>query len=154
MRAGRPTNAMPKPNVLCAPAFSHSVWLCCHVAWCQVVGCEGRWNNVVSCEVGDNVLRCEMSCHVWWCDVASRHHIWCDVKWYHVMSCDVLSCDVMRCDGMLCACDEMWLVVRSCYVMRSVCVIWWIGRWCAVNFGGLMSEYYHSELQNTTRYYI
>lgn len=107
--------------------------------------CGELWGD----ERGGNVLPCEMSCHVWWCDVASRHHIWCDVKWYHVMWCALMWCDAMRWNVM-----RLWWDVVSCYVMRSVCVIWWNGRWCAVNFGGLMSEYYHSELQNTTQYYL
>ena len=77
----------------------------------------------------------------------------CGIMQCHVMWCHLMWSDAMQCDGMLCARDAVWLVVRSWYVIRNGCVIWWIGRWCAVNYGEPMSQYYDSVLQSTTPHY-
>ena len=67
-----------------------------------------------------------------WCDVLS-----CDVMWSDVTSCDLMWIDAMWCNGMgytgmgwegcvlviRCGC-AMRLAVRSCYTMRSGCVMW------------------------------
>ena len=149
-------------------------WWCdvmwCDVMWYDVTWLAARWDegNVVGCAVtwwGGNVVRCEMSRHVMPCDVTSCDVVTCHVWWCGVMSCHVISRhviwrDVMwRCQGtgcyavvMRCAC-AMWLAVKSCYVMQSGCVLWWIGRWCAVSYGMPMSQYYDSVLQSTKKYY-
>lgn len=74
-----------------------------------------------------------------WCDVVWCFVIWCDVIWCGVVWCTVIWCDLMWChviwfqvmqwDGMLWY--LMWLVVKTCDVMRRGFVMCWIGRWCA-----------------------
>ena len=84
MCTGWPTTAMPKPF--------HG----CGVLTCfDVVGCRVRsdilwlvrcwWVNVVSCET---------SCHVMWCDLMCLHFMWCDFLCC-VMSHDALGCHAM-----------------------------------------------------------
>ncbi len=156
-----PSSAMPKPSFLCAPAFSRSIcwWffrggsevaMWCDVMWCCMMSCGWLRGEMKQCGSlwsdvrGGKVVRCEMSRHVMPCDVTSCDVVTCHVWWCGVMSCHVISRhviwrDVMwRCQGtgcyavvMRCAC-AMWLAVKSCYVVQSGRVLWWIGRWCAV----------------------
>jgi len=111
------------------------------------VSCDAMICGVMSC----HVMSCQDSRHLMWCDflcfVMSFDVMWCS----YVMSCHLVWSDGMHWDGMLCACDAMWLVVRSCYVIRNGCVMWSIGRWCAVNYAKLMLQYCDSVLQSTTR---
>lgn len=84
-----------------------------------------------------NVVNCEVSCHVMWCDVTS----WCDVA--GVLSCLVMWCNVMRCAltsyaGM--ACHAMWLCDVANWKMA-----------CTVNYGEPMLQHAcGSVLQSTT----
>lgn len=59
------------------------------------------------------------SCHVMWCDGVSCHVMRCHALCSHVMRCHLMR---LWCDGILC--DSMW----------------WIGNWCAVNYGARMSQ--------------
>ena len=52
---------------------------------------------------------------------------------YDVMWCHAMSCHVMWCNGM--TWDVMWGDVMGCG-----CVMCWIGRWCAVNYGEPRSQ--------------
>ena len=125
--------------------------------WCHEVGCEVRWSIVVGGEVtlGEamwlvarcHVMLCDvMSCHAMGCHVMSfdaMYFLLCQVCWCHsmprecshVMRCHLRRSDAMQWDGMLWACDAMWLAVRSCCMIRRGCAMWWIGSWCAVNYG-------------------
>lgn len=156
-------------------------WWWCSVTWCgmwcHVAGCDLRRTNVAGwevtwCEVAPLVATCHvMRCDVTWCDVMWRHvrwcnHVvWCALMWCAVIWCDAMRCDTMQWDGMLYVCDAMWLVVRSCYAIRSGCQMWWIGRLCAVNYQCPYDNYYevllctiitaqyHSVLPATTQQY-
>ena len=172
---------MPKPFFLCGPAFSRSVWwwrfgggwLCFRGVsnvrwcgtWCHVVGCEVKWSNVVGCEVTWGELMSK--CHVVSCDVVSCHVIWCDMMWCFFALCHVMRCNAMICgacshamqDGTLRACDAMWLVVKSCCVIRSGRdVVKWKMLCCklrraTVTAPGPRTSKYYSVLQSTTPYY-
>jgi len=86
--------------------FAHRMCTSWLVARCHVMWCDFR---LLSCDV----MRCRAMC---------SHVMWCHLMWF----------DAMRWDGMSCACDVMWVVVRFCYVIRSGCLMWWIGRGSAV----------------------
>lgn len=123
------------------------VVMCCDVVcdvmrlaarWDEVLWLVVRWRHVLSCDV--------MSCHAMWCHVMSfdaMYFLLCQVSWCHAMPCEcshVMRChlrrsEAMQWDWMLWACDAMWLAVRSCCIIRRGCAMWWIGSWCAVNYG-------------------
>ena len=115
--AGRPASAIPKPNfgVLAKPHF---------VLWCFDGGqfVLWWWSDVLWGDVWD-IMWLVWRYHVVWCYV-----IWCDVVSYHVVSCCVMWCNGMEWSGMLC--DVMW----------CGCMMCWIGRWYAVNYGEPMSQ--------------
>ena len=114
MCTGWPTTAMPKPSFLSERAFSRSMvvmwwpvlmWLV--AGWdpkfCGWLWDDARWGNVVSCE---------MSCHVMWCDLMCLHLMWCDFL------CCVMSRDALRCHVMSShSCDELSSVVKWCGAM-------------------------------------
>ena len=127
-------------NVMC--------WLRGEMKWRGWLWGDMRW--------GDDVMRLAgrrhiMSCNVMmrWCRVMLCHLIWfnffasCHLTWCKATSHDVLSCDAMSSGVKWCnakgwdekwARDAMWLVVRSCCVIRKGCAMWWIRSWCAVNY--------------------
>ncbi len=116
----------------------------CHAMSCHVVWCDVRWCPVLWCVMWCDAMWCVMWCDAMWWDVLS-----CDVMWCTVMWCDLMWCNVMWSDAM--AWVVMWLwcyvvgwwTVWQCYVlayvMRCGCVMWWIGRWCAVDHGEPMT---------------
>ena len=105
------------------------MWLVarCHVMWCGVLSCHLMWWEFL------------------W-GVMSRAGTWCHVMCSHVMRCHLMWSDATQWDGMIWACDAIWLVVRSCCVIRRGCVMSWIGSWCALTT--------QSECQSTTALYF
>ena len=152
MCTGWPTTAMPKPTCLSERAFSRSMV----VMWWPVL----MWLVAGSDEVDVrcNVVSCEMSCHVMWCNLMCLHFMWCDflccvmsrnalrchVMSSHVMSCHLLWSDAVQWDEILWVCDALWLVAMSRCVVRNGCV-GWIGRWSG--------DPNYTDLLRTTQYY-
>ena len=148
MCTGWPTTAMPKRSCLSERAFSRSmVVMWWPVLMWLVAGSDEvdvRWGNVVSCE---------MSCHVMWCNLMCLHFMWCDFLCCvmsrnalrcHVMSCHLLWSDAVQWDEILWVCDALWLVAMSRCVLRNGCV-GWIGRWSG--------DPNYTDLLRTTQYY-
>ena len=118
----------------------------CGVTWGEVTWLVARWCHVMWCDL--------VSCHLMWCDffccVMSRDAMWCRVMCSHVMN--IICCEVMRRNGMrshACVCDEMWLVAMSRCVVRSGCVMWWIGKRAGDTYCKVL-QVVHS---TTTQYY-
>ena len=129
MCTGWPTTAMPKPSFLSERAFSRSMlvmwwpvlmWLV--AGWdpkfCGWLWDDARWGNVVSCEMSCHVMWCNLMClYFMWCDflccVMSRNALRCHVLSSHVMSCHLLWSDAVQWDEILWVCDAMWLVAMS-----------------------------------------
>ena len=155
MCARRPTSAMPKPSFfVCTsiqPFHGGDVVTCfdvvgCGVRWSNVVGCEVTWGEVMWLVARCHVMSCDvMSCHLMISCVVLCHVMQCDVMWCVLMWWAVFCCEVMRCNGILWVCDAMWLVAMSRCVVRSGCVMWWIGRWS--------DDPYYKVLFRTTQYY-
>ena len=160
MCTGWPTTAMPKPSFLSERAFSRSMmvmwwpvlmWLV--AGWdpkfCGWLWDDARWGNVVSCEMSCHVMWCNLMClHFMWCDflccVMSRNALRCHVMSSHVMSCHLLWSDAVQWDEILWVCDALWLVAMSRCVVRNGCV-GWIGRWSG--------DPNYTDLLRTTQYY-
>ena len=150
MCAGPSTSAMRKPNF----------FVCTHLQPSHLVVLFWWWHVVFPCCVnGGDVMWCDvMWCDVMWCDVMWRDVMWCDVMWCIVtMSCDVIwfmTCDlmvsvVMWYNGMGWDVMRLWCDVVGCEVMW--CMMWWIGRWCAANYGEIMSQQNPWNLDSNTR---
>ena len=153
MCTGWPTTAMPKPSCLSERAFSRSmVVMWWPVLMWLVAGSDEvdvRWGNVVSCEMSCHVMWCNLMClHFMWCDflccVMSRNALRCHVMSSHVMSCHLLWSDAVQWDEILWVCDALWLVAMSRCVLRNGCV-GWIGRWSG--------DPNYTDLLRTTQYY-
>ena len=148
-------------------------WWCGDLFWCgwlqgAMKQCgwlwgDVRWGNVVSCEMSCHVMWCNLMClHFMWCDflccVMSRNALRCHVMSSHVMSCHLLWSDAVQWDEILWVCDALWLVAMSRCVVRNGCA-GWIGRWSRdPNYTGLLrtTQYYkvllryYSVLHSTT----
>ena len=131
------------------------------VMWSTVIGCDATWSEVMWLVAKCHAMSCHnnMWCDVMWCRVMSCHvvssnamgflcgvvslgamrgHVMCP----HVMRCHLMWSDAMQWDGMLWACHVMWLVVRSCCVIRR-------GLWCSGLKADVLSTT-KGECHNTT----
>ena len=124
-------------------------WLQGAMKYCGWLWGDVRWGNVVSCEMSCHVMWCNLMClHFMWCDflccVMLRNALRCHVMSSHVMSCHLLWSDAVQWDEILWVCDALWLVAMSRCVVRNGCV-GWIGRWSG--------DPNYTDLLRTTQYY-
>ncbi len=112
---------VPSGGVLVVASFVSTALIWCAVVWYGMMfpRLVSRWREDGHC----GWLRGVMLCDVMWC-----HVMRCGVMPWRAMSCDVMWCNEMERDGMLCD------------VMGCTCVMRWIGRWCALSYGGPMLQ--------------